>query len=204
MCAVLLFSKHWTRQKGWIEKKELSLCKWHVPDFHFFYQFTRPPYLIFIFHSLTNSSSCFRSFFFCPGRLRWSMDSLWLALSAIGLRVRWPIQQYLSDGQSRIPGTVPTQSYVPIPRRVAIAFPATFTRFHFSSTATSVSNFSNNLYIFYDIDLESIDNAPMLTDRRCNTDNIRVLINGRLHANVCGQDSLHLTTHGPDVIVEFT
>lgn len=204
MCAVLLFSKHWTRQKrlNWKESFlyvngtyliSIFLPVYSAAIFDFHLSFLNE--LVFLFSFF---------FFFVRGRLRWSIDSLWLALSAIGLRVRWPIQQYLSDGQSRIPGTVPTQSYVPIPRRVAIAFPATFTRFHFSSTATSVSNCSNNLYIFYDIDLESIDNAPMLTDRRCNTDNIRVLINGRLHANVCGQDSLHLTTHGPDVIVEFT
>ena len=38
-------------------------CKCHVPDFHYFYRFTRPPYLIFIF-SFLNEIVFFVCFFF--------------------------------------------------------------------------------------------------------------------------------------------
>jgi hypothetical protein len=40
--------------------------------------------------------------------------------------------------------------------------------------------------------------------RRCQTDFIRVLINGRLHSTLCGQETLQLVTFGPDVVVEFS
>ncbi|XP_046649541.1 uncharacterized protein LOC124340849 [Daphnia pulicaria] len=46
--------------------------------------------------------------------------------------------------------------------------------------------------------------SVQLPAQRCVTDFIRVLINGRLHSTLCGQETVQLVTFGPDVIVEFT
>ncbi|EFX74381.1 hypothetical protein DAPPUDRAFT_251905 [Daphnia pulex] len=46
--------------------------------------------------------------------------------------------------------------------------------------------------------------SVQLPAQRCGTDFIRVLINGRLHSTLCGQETVQLVTFGPDVVVEFT
>jgi len=43
-----------------------------------------------------------------------------------------------------------------------------------------------------------------LPPERCQTDNIQILVNGQLHATLCGQQRLYvLTSHGPDLSVVF-
>nr|CAH0110272.1 unnamed protein product [Daphnia galeata] len=46
--------------------------------------------------------------------------------------------------------------------------------------------------------------SVQLPAQRCKMDFIRVLINGRVHSTLCGQETVQLVTFGPDVVVEFT
>lgn len=45
--------------------------------------------------------------------------------------------------------------------------------------------------------------SVQLPAQRCKTDFVRILINGRVHTTLCGQETAQLTTYGPDITVEF-
>jgi hypothetical protein len=80
-------------------------------------------------------------------------NSLRLALPAVGLPEGGSLQQHLSDGQSRLPWTLPAQPDVPIPRRSAVAVPAADASLHFGSITRPVNIIPKRSYVVrYDYD----------------------------------------------------